>query len=126
MEEIIAITMPGVHSRFLNYFKEKAEPENLTVLDLGAGHGALTQKLFNMGYKVHACDLFPETFEFNQVECTKVDVTESFPYPDELFDMVVAVEVIEHILDHENFYREINRILKPRGRLYISTPNIHS
>ena len=126
MEEIKPITMPGVHSRFLEYFDGRSEPQNQTVLDLGAGHGALTQKLYNMGHDVHACDLFPEAFEFSKVECLKVDITEAFPYPDQMFALVIAVEVTEHILDHENFFREINRILKPGGRLYISTPNILS
>jgi len=118
--------MPGVHSRFLDFFKNRSEPSGLTVLDLGAGQGALTQRLYDMGFEVHACDLFPEYFKFEKVECTRVDVTESFPYPDNKFDLVIAIEVTEHILDHENFFREINRILKPGGRLYVSTPNILS
>jgi SAM-dependent methyltransferase len=126
MGELEPITMPGVHSRFLEFFKERSEPGDLTVLDLGAGQGALTQRLFDMGFEVHACDLFPEYFKFDRVECTRVDITEPFPYPDNKFDLIIAVEVTEHILDHENFFREINRILKPGGRLYVSTPNILS
>ncbi len=126
MEEIKPITMPGVHRRFLKFFEKQEEPTGLKVLDLGAGQGALTQKLHNKGYDVHACDLFPEVFKFNLVECLKADITDTIPYPDAMFDLVIAVEVTEHILDHERFFGEINRILKPGGRLYISTPNILS
>lgn len=125
-ENIQPITMPGVHSRFLEYFKKQNEKAPLKVLDLGAGQGALTQRLFDMGYEVSACDLFPEYFKYPKVKCERVDVTENFPYSDNTFDLVIAIEVTEHILDHENFFREINRILKPGGRLYISTPNILS
>jgi SAM-dependent methyltransferase len=118
--------MPGVHSRFLEFFKGRSEPANQSVLDLGAGEGALTQKLYEMGFDVQACDLFPEYFKFDRVKFTNVDVTRKFPYPDQSFDLVIAVEVTEHILDHENFFSEIYRILKPGGKLYVSTPNILS
>lgn len=126
MEEIKPITMPGIHKKFLKFFINKSEPVNLKVLDLGAGHGAFTKKLYDMGYDVHACDLFPELFQFDKVECKKVDITDTFPYPDNTFDLVIAIEVSEHILDHELFFSETSRILKPNGRFYISTPNILS
>ena len=117
--------MPGTHEKFLKFFR-KHVPPNMKILDLGAGHGAFTKTLYEMGYEVYACDLFPEIFEFEPVECKKIDITSSFPYEDDTFDVVVAIEVSEHITDHQIFFRETNRILKPGGRLYISTPNILS
>jgi SAM-dependent methyltransferase len=125
-EGIHPITMPGVHSRFLKYFMERDEPPGLKILDVGAGEGALTQKLHQMGHIMQACDFTPGAFKFDPVHCDGVDITGPFPYADGTFDRVIAVEVTEHILDHENFFREINRILKPGGKLYISTPNILS
>jgi SAM-dependent methyltransferase len=124
--DIKALTMPGVHSSFLKFFKGRAEPAGLKILDVGAGEGALTQKLHGMDYHMQACELFPENFRVPEVKCDRVDITQSFPYPDHAFDIVIAVEVTEHILDHERFFREIHRILKPGGRLYVSTPNILS
>jgi SAM-dependent methyltransferase len=124
--EVKPITMPGVHSRFLKFFNERNEPKGLKILDLGAGEGALTQKLHNLGYHMQACDFSPEAFKFPPVKCDGVDITLAFPYADHSLDRVIAVEVTEHILDHENFFKEINRILKPGGKLYISTPNILS
>lgn len=124
--EIKPITMPGVHTRFLKFFSGRSEPAGLKTLDVGAGEGALTQKLHDMGYDMQACDFSPEAFKFSKVSCEGVDITGPFPYTDGSFDLVIAVEVTEHILDHENFFSEINRILKPGGKLYISTPNILS
>ena len=125
-EDIKPLTMPGVHSSFLKYFKGRNEPTGLKILDVGAGEGALTQSLHALGYLMQACDMFPDRFKYPGMTCDKVDVTGSFPYPDESFDRVIAVEVTEHILDHEMFFSEIKRILKPDGTLYASTPNILS
>jgi 2-polyprenyl-3-methyl-5-hydroxy-6-metoxy-1,4-benzoquinol methylase len=109
--EIKPITMPGVHTRFLEFFSGRSEPAGLKILDVGAGEGALTQKLLDMGYDMQACDFSPEAFKFSKVSCEGVDITGPFPYADGSFDLVIAVEVTEHILDHENFFSEISRIL---------------
>ncbi len=126
MNEIVPIAMPGTHEKFLEYFEKQEIPKTVKILDLGAGHGAFTKRLYDMKYDVRAADLFPEIFRFEEVECTRVDITETFPYPDNTFDIVIAIEVSEHIADHENFFKENSRILKPGGKLYISTPNILS
>lgn len=126
MKDIKAIAMPGTHQSFLKHFKSCSIPSDKRILDLGAGHGAFTQKLYEIGYNVSACDLFPEIFEFDEIECKKVDITQTFPYADNSFDIVIAVEVSEHIVDHEMFFSELSRILVPGGTLYISTPNILS
>lgn len=118
--------MPGTHQSFLKYFKKNSFSTDKKILDLGAGHGAFTKRLHDMGYDVAACDLFPEIFQFDEIECKKVDITQKFPYPDNSFDIVIAVEVSEHIIDHEVFFRELSRILKPEGQLLLSTPNILS
>lgn len=50
------------------------------------------------------------------------DMTQS-QLPSESFDIIVAVEVIEHVPQDEAFVREICRILKPGGYAYLTTPN---
>ncbi len=126
MENIKPITMPGTHQSFLKYFKNLHHSKNKKILDIGAGHGAFTKTLYDMGYDVLACDLFPDIYMFDKVECKKADITKQLPYPDDFFDIIIAIEVSEHISDHEQFFKEINRILKSKGQLYLSTPNILS
>lgn len=46
-----------------------------------------------------------------------------FPFPSRSFDVVVLVEVLEHVMAKENLLREIWRVLGPGGRLYLTTPN---
>lgn len=47
------------------------------------------------------------------------------PYPDGLFDVVIATEVIEHLLDSEldGMLAECHRLLTPGGRVFFTTPN---
>lgn len=50
------------------------------------------------------------------------DMTRS-TLPNESFDCVVAVEVLEHVEEDENFVREVMRVLKPGGLFLMTTPN---
>jgi SAM-dependent methyltransferase len=126
MDDIVPIAMPGTHQKFMGYFNRLQLDKASRLLDIGAGHGAFSKKLHEMGFQVSACDLFPENFYYNAIECKKADITVALPYPDKTFDAVLAVEVSEHILDHEVFFKEAARILKPQGKLLLSTPNILS
>src|SRR3989339_769870 len=40
------------------------------------------------------------------------------------FDVITATEVIEHLIDLDNFFSEVKRALKDRGKLIISTENL--
>jgi SAM-dependent methyltransferase len=46
------------------------------------------------------------------------------PFEDESADVVLAGEILEHMVDTESFLREIRRVLRPGGATVISTPNI--
>jgi len=118
--------MPGIHKRFFPFFRTNLPDTDSCVLDVGAGHGAFAKELHELGYQVEACDLFPEIFHFEQIKCKKADLTLPLPYQDHQFDAVVAMEVMEHILDHEVFFKEVERVLKPGGKFFISTPNVLS
>lgn len=128
MQKIIQpIAIPGIHEKFEKFLKQVLDSyQSPKILDIGAGHGAFTKILHEKGYEVAACDMFPENFYYNEIECKKVDITTGLPYEDNTFDVLMAVEVMEHIHDHITFMKECNRILKPGGVLLFSTPNILS
>lgn len=48
------------------------------------------------------------------------------PMPDDTYDLVIASELIEHLVNTDTFVAEVRRILKPGGHLLISTPNLAS
>ena len=51
---------------------------------------------------------------------------ESIPHPDASFDLVVSCETIEHVPQPQRALRELARVLRPGGRLYLTCPNYFS
>jgi SAM-dependent methyltransferase len=125
-DKIVPISIPGIHQAFYPYFLKKTDNKKLNVLDAGAGHGAFTKKLFDVGYTVSACDIFPEYYYYDKVPVKEADITKHIPFDDNEFDAIISLEVMEHVQDHSTFFAESARVLGPGGMLFVSTPNILS
>ncbi|PIR53507.1 hypothetical protein COU76_00740 [Candidatus Peregrinibacteria bacterium CG10_big_fil_rev_8_21_14_0_10_49_10] len=94
-------------------------------LDIGCGLGYMLSKLQNVGAELHGIDTSQESVEYVQKHITphaKVGSCISIPYPDNHFDKALFCEVIEHVEDDRTALQEIYRVLKPGGRVVISTP----
>ncbi len=102
------------------------------IIDIGAGRGYLIQELAkaiqNEGGEpenvLTACDFFPEYFEVDAIRCERLAFADKLPYPDNHFDTVTAVELIEHLASPYALMSEAHRILRPGGRFILTTPNI--
>lgn len=116
-------TMLGVHQAILSLLKSD---EKKQILDLGAGEGALSEKLFLLGHNITACDGEPEQFKFKEIICQRVNLNKNFPFNDSEFDVVILSDVIEHLENPWHTIRESHRILRNNGKLIISIPNILS
>ncbi|WP_448562199.1 methyltransferase domain-containing protein [Trichothermofontia sp.] len=97
------------------------------ILDLGAGNGLVSRFFLDLGYEVYAIEW--TTAGVNSlvnlgIKATQKDLEEvPYDYPDNFFDEVFWGDNIEHLFFPERVAREIYRILKPNGRLVLSTPN---
>lgn len=95
------------------------------LLDLSAGDGATSRLLASLGYSVTVTDYdLPAPMPREIARVGGVDLNRFLPFRSASFDAVNLVEVIEHIENQAQLVREIRRVLKPEGRVLISTPNI--
>ncbi|HET9352454.1 MAG TPA: bifunctional 2-polyprenyl-6-hydroxyphenol methylase/3-demethylubiquinol 3-O-methyltransferase UbiG [Sphingomicrobium sp.] len=99
-----------------------------TALDVGCGAGLLAEPLARMGATVTAVDAAPELIEVAKdhaagqglpIDYRAVGV-ESI---DGKFDMVISMEVVEHVADPQQFVRDLAARLAPGGLMILSTPN---
>lgn len=94
----------------------------VTVLELGAGTGKLTEVLVGLGHDVHATDPDEAMLEKLRERLpdvrTSVASAEQLPSPDSWYDVVVVAQAF-HWFDHEVALPEIARVLKPGGRLAV-------
>jgi ubiquinone/menaquinone biosynthesis C-methylase UbiE len=92
----------------------------LSVLELGAGTGKLTEQLVALGHDVHATDPDPRMLERLTAKFPEIRVSqtaaEEIPAADASFDIVVAAECY-HWFDHDKALPEIARVLKRGGSL---------
>lgn len=114
--------------REVNCYFQPSDPGEIKVLELGSstGYGA-GQLATTSGYQVFASDLElpPLKIAASQgLACVQLDASHTFPFDDEVFDAVFMGELIEHIFDTEKLLRECHRVLKKKGILVITTPNL--
>lgn len=93
------------------------------VLDLPCGEGALTKRLLDKGIEVSAGDC-ADIIRIPGANFRKCDMNQPLPFPDGHFDAVACVDGIEHIERPFDFIRECRRIIRSKGILIVSTPNI--
>lgn len=97
------------------------------VLDIGCGNGAFMLRAKDAGWDVRGVE--PDAVAASQAITRGLDVFQGdcrALTDDGAFDMVTLAHVIEHLHDPRGMLGECHRLLKPGGRLWIATPNIHS
>lgn len=103
------------------------------IVDMGCGNGSYTERLADgferiTGVEVEEVRLDefrariagrPDADRFD----LRLQSAEALEDPDGSYDAVMAIETLEHVVDHERAAREAFRVLRPGGAFYITVPN---
>ena len=73
---------------------------------------------------LNASDLYKNAWIRDRINLAHLDLT-AMPYPDNAFDVVVCNHVIEHVPAWEAVARELYRVVKKGGVVYLATPNLY-
>lgn len=99
------------------------------VLDIASGEGYGSHLLAEVAKEVVGVDIDEKVVQFANRKYSKknlqykVGSTSSIPSEDQEFDLIVSFETIEHHDEHEQMMLEFKRVLKPGGKIIISSPD---
>jgi len=97
--------------------------QNPKILDVGCGTGANLEMLANFG-AAEGVDVSDDALEFCKIKGLKAHkgLAESLPFAESSFDVVTALDVVEHLDDDVAGLKEMHRVLKSGGKTLIFVP----
>jgi 2-polyprenyl-6-hydroxyphenyl methylase / 3-demethylubiquinone-9 3-methyltransferase len=105
--------------------------EGLGLLDIGCGGGLVAEPMRRLGFRVTAVDADPKAIAVARAHARavglaidyRIDTAESLTETDQRFDVVLALEIIEHVADPDVFLGSVGVLLKPGGAFIGATLN---
>ena len=115
----------GLGDRKIKAFRRLAgDLQHARLLDVGSGDGTFSTVAREAGAEVVATD-FAESMVAATARRAAVPVVrgsaDALPYEANSFDILVALDIIEHLYQPERALREFHRVLRPNGRLLLGT-----
>lgn len=96
------------------------------ILDIACGNGSILRYLKAQGYEsLHGLEISSYAVNRLRVEgiTMHIGTVPLLPIPHESFDVVIASQILEHVIRRRRFVKEINRILKPGGHALFFVPD---
>lgn len=116
----------------LQFISEHADLHDKKVLDIGCGGGILTESLAKAGAQAYGIDMSEKIITAAQQHAQKNDLTiqyemisaeECAKQQTQIFDAITCMEMLEHVPDPSSILHSAATLLKPRGKLFVSTIN---
>lgn len=113
----------SVYYSVYNFVKQQPK---CTVLEVGCGYGYLTYALAKEGFDVSGIDISENAIESAKENFGNYYSTESLTElanRNAKYDLIISTEVIEHVDEPDVFFRACISLLKPNGKIFLTTPN---
>jgi 2-polyprenyl-6-hydroxyphenyl methylase / 3-demethylubiquinone-9 3-methyltransferase len=129
------VRLQFVRSRLLRHFgrdeRALAPFEGLALADIGCGGGLVAEPMARLGFRVAGLDADPQAIAVARAhaETAKLAIdyrtgtAEAAAAAGEAYDVVLALEIIEHVADTEVFLAALGRLVKPGGAFIGATLN---
>lgn len=111
-------------SSFVEKICRELGKERPRILDVGCGTGANLEMLGQFG-EAEGVDVSTDALTFCRARGlihVRLGAAEKLPYRDESFDLVTALDVVEHLDDDAAGLKEMHRVLRPNGRALLFVP----
>lgn len=97
------------------------------VLDLGCGVGDYTKEIYKVSKNVIGLDLNVNVAKIKNgnIKFRKYNCNKKLDYPNNYFDKIISINLIEHLIDYDFFLSECKRILKCDGKIAITTADLN-
>tara|TARA_Y100000310_G_C20700067_1_gene828945 strand:+ start:7359 stop:7991 length:633 start_codon:yes stop_codon:yes gene_type:complete len=96
-------------------------------LDVGCAYGEYTHLYSKKCNKIYGLDPNDQLLEMAKRDYSGIEfkggIAEEIPFEDEMFDVVILADVLEHVDDERRTLEEIYRVLNGGGRLLLTVPN---
>lgn len=101
----------------------------ISILDFGCGKGKIIDEIVNINHKadITGVDVSNTALnfakkKFKKFKFIKIEDGEKLPFNKNSFDFIISSDVLEHVYNTQNVFKELSRVLKPQGRILISVP----
>lgn len=113
----------GLHEISLKIILSFLKPP-AKVLDIATGSGAFAMRLKDAGFEVIANDINDEIYKAYDIPKLSIDLNKPLPtFLKDSFDLVIAMEVIEHLENPFKLLRDLKTVVKPGGYILLTLPN---
>jgi len=117
--------------KVLNLLKKYGLDSNSKILEIGASHGFFLNEVKKKGFAPYGVELSKKACDnakkYFGIDIENVDfIQSSFINKKEYFDAVVLLDVLEHLTNQNEILKGINTVLKRKGMLVLTLPNIDS